>query len=409
WLRLWNDWQPDLFIDCHVTDGADFRYNITYQFEQHENVLPPVRRWEQERLEGRILPVAEAAGNLLSPYMVFRDNRDPSKGIDSFISTPRFATGYVPVVRNRPALLIETHMLKEHRSRVRGTYDLLRAALAEVNRDPAGLLRAVKQADDEAAALGASYDPARRVALSVKLTGRPTEKLLKGLEYRVEQSDVSGAQRVVWGTKPQELKAPFYEEAEASVTVAPPLYYLVPPQWKQAAEVLAAHGLSLKRLARATTVEVESYRFREVKFAPASFEGRVLVTFKTEPVRERRIYPAGTVVVPLAQSASRAALHLLEPDAPDSFVAWGFFHPIFEQKESGEDYVLEKLAREMLAKDADLKREFEQRLASDATFAASPRERLRFFYERSPYWDRQMNLYPVGRVTTKLDAPLVEF
>ncbi len=131
WLRLWNEWRPDLFLDCHVTDGADFRYHVTYQFEQHENVAPSVRAWSREAFEGRIMPSAEAAGHLYSTYMVFRDNRDPRKGIDSFIASPRFATGYVPVVRNRPALLIETHMLKDHRSRVRGTYDLLRAALED--------------------------------------------------------------------------------------------------------------------------------------------------------------------------------------------------------------------------------------------------------------------------------------
>jgi len=102
-------------------------------------------------------------------------------------------------------------------------------------------------------------------------------------------------------------------------------------------------------------------------------------------------------------------MHLLEPDAPDSFVAWGFFNPIFEQKEGGEDYVLEKLARDMLAKDENLRKEFEQRLLDDPQFAASARERLRFFYMRSPYWDRRMNLYPVGRVTTKFNARMIDY
>src|SRR3712207_2455087 len=102
----------------------------------------------------------------------------------------------------------------------------------------------------------------------------------------------------------------------------------------------------------------------------------------------------------LAQRAGRVALHLLEPEAPDSFVAWGFFNPIFEQKEYGEDYVLENLAREMMARDENLRREFEQRVARDPQFAASARERLRFFYQRSPYWDPKLNLYPVARVTT---------
>jgi hypothetical protein len=407
WLRLWNEWQPDLFIDCHVTDGADFQYNITWQYEAHENVAAPVRAWAKDAFERRIFPATEASGNLLSPYMVFRDNRDPAKGIDSFIASPRFATGYTPL-RNRPGLLIETHMLKEHRSRVRGTYDLLRAALEEVNRDPDALMRAVRAADEQVVAEGRAYDPQRRVALSVALTQNPTQMRLKGVNYRTELSDVSGALRVIFGTRPQEYTVPFYNEARAAVTVAPPLYYVVPPQWSRVVEVLSAHGLTMKRLREPVAVEAESYRFSDVKFASASFEGRVMATFKTEPVRERRTLQAGSIVVPLAQPAARVALGLLEPAAPDSLVAWGFFHAIFENKEYGEEYVLEKLAREMLAKDEKLRREFEERVAADPKFAASASARLNFFYERSPYWDRRMNLYPVSRLTAPLADSLLE-
>ncbi|HEX8070990.1 MAG TPA: M14 family metallopeptidase [Pyrinomonadaceae bacterium] len=409
WLRLWNEWQPGLFIDCHVTDGADFRYNVTYQYEAGANVPAPLARWWRDAYEARVVPAAEAPGNLLSTYLVFRDNRDPvGKGVEGFISTPRFATGYTPL-RNRPGLLIETHMLKDYRSRVRGTYDLLRAMLAEVNRDPESLLRAVRAADDEIVAEGRNYDPARKVALRLAFTDKPVPRLIKGVEFRVEPSEVSGAARVIYGTKEFDYTVPFFNETRVVAAVPPPLYYVIPPQWADVIDVLAAHGLRLERLAEATTIEVESYRFKEVKWGASSFEGRVLVTQKNDLVRERRLYAAGSVVVPLAQPAARVALHLLEPDAPDSFVAWGFFNPIFEQKEFGEGYVLEKLAREMLAKDEALKREFEQRVANDPKFAASPFERLRFFYERSPYWDRQMNLYPVGRVTAPLTARLVEF
>ncbi len=407
WLRLWNEWQPDLFIDCHVTDGADFQYNITWQYEGHENVPAPLSGWMKDAFEGRIFPATEVTGNLLSSYMVFRDNRDPAKGIDSFIASPRFSTGYTPL-RNRPGLLIETHMLKEHRSRVRGTYDLLRAALEEVNRDPESLMRAVHAADEQIVAEGRKFDSQRRVALSVELTDKPVPMKLKGVEYRTELSDVSGALRVVYGTKPIEMSVPYYADARAAVAVSTPLYYIVPPQWSNVIEVLAAHGLKLQRLSQPLTLEVESYRFRDVKFASASFEGHVMATYKSEPVRERRTFAAGSVVVPLAQTGARVAMGLLEPDAPDSLVAWGFFHAIFEQKEYGEDYVLEKLAREMLAKDEKLRREFEERVATDAKFASSTSERLKFFYERSPYWDKQMNLYPVARVTTPINAPLVE-
>ena len=409
WLRLWNEWQPDLFVDCHVTDGADFRYNVTYQFEQHENIPQPLRNWMKSAFDGRIVPATEASGNLLTTYMEFRDNRDPvSKGVEGFIATPRFATGYAPL-RNRPGLLIETHMLKNYKTRVRGTYDLLRAVLEDVNRDPAGWLRVAKETDEQVAGEGRAYDPQRRIALRIAFTEKSIPRLIKGVEFRRELSDVSGAVRVVYGTKPFDYTVPFYNEGHAIVSVAPPLYYLIPPQWTEVIEVLVLHGLRLHRLAEPLTVEVESYRFSEVKWANAAFENRLPVTQKNQVVREQRTFAAGTVVVPLAQSAGRLALNLLEPDAPDSLVYWGFFNSIFEQKEFAEGYVLEELARRMLAQDENLRREFERRVANEPQFAANARERLRFFYERSPYQDKQMNLYPVGRLLTPLNAKLSDF
>ena len=125
--------------------------------------------------------------------------------------------------------------------------------------------------------------------------------------------------------------------------------------------------------------------------------------FDLEVVTELREFPAGSLVVPTAQPLARIVMNLLEPKAPDSFARWGFFNAIFEEKEYGEHYVLEALAREMLEKDPSLKEEFVRKLANDTEFATSPSERLRFFYKRSPYWDPQMNLYPVGRILTALE------
>lgn len=123
-------------------------------------------------------------------------------------------------------------------------------------------------------------------------------------------------------------------------------------------------------------------------------------------VREKIAYPAGSAVVPLDQRAAKVAIHLLEPQGPDSFVAWGFFDAIFEQKEFGEDYVVEKLAREMLAKDPRLAAEFEAKLAADPKFARSPEARLAFFYDRSPWRDPKMGLYPVGRLGSLSGIPI---
>lgn len=403
WLKLWTQWNPDLFIDCHVTDGADYQYVITYQYEQHENVPASVLQWERSAFESHIIPATVAAGYPTSPYMEFRDNRNLTKGIDSFIAPPRFSTGYTPI-RNRPGLLIETHMLKPYRPRVLGTYELLRAALEEVNRDPESLLRAVRQADEQTVTEGRTYTPERTYPLQFELTEKSKPFQLKAVESRTELSDVSGAVRVVFGTKPLDMTVPLFDDARVTASASVPLYYIVPAQWKSVIEVLAAQGLRLQRLAAPLTIEVESYRFSDAKWASSPFEGRVMPSFKTNRTRERRTFPAGSVIVPMEQPAAHVAVHLLEPQSPDSFVSWGFFNAIFEEKEGGEDYVLEKLAREMLAKDERLRQEFEQRVATDQKFAASARDRLQFFYERSPYWDTQMNLYPVGRITSKLEG-----
>lgn len=401
WLKLWNEWQPDLFIDAHTTDGADFQYNVTYQFENHAGVNPNVRRWMTDAFTTRIFPAAERQGNLLAPYIQLRDNRDLAKGMDLFIATPRFATGYVPLL-NRPALLIETHSLKPYRSRVRGTYDLIRATLREINRDTESLLNAVRAADRETIETGARYDATRKVALRFALSEKSEPFEFKGLESRTAPSRISGAQQLIYTDKKLRATIPFYADAQPAVSITPPLAYVVPAEWQKAIDVLRAHHVKLKRTTKDVTTEMEIYRVQDLKFVPVSFENRVPVTYQTKLTRERRTLAAGSYIVELNQPAALVAIHLLEPDAPDSLMRWGFFNSKFEQKEYGEDYVLEKLAVEMLARDANLKREFEERLKNDSAFAASAAARLRFFHERSPYWDTEINVYPVMRLATRL-------
>jgi len=397
WLSLWNHWKPDLFVDCHVTDGADYQYNITYQHEHHAGVAPSVLAWEKKVIDERVGPATEAAGNVVSWYLEFIDNRDLPKGIRDFNGSPRFSTGYTPL-RNRPGILIETHMLKPYRPRVIGTYDFLRFTLAEVSRDPQSLLSAVREADEKTLAAGRTYDPSRSYPLDFELSDQSTPYKLRAVESHTEKSDISGTQRVIFGTRPLELTVPLYNDFRVKKSVAPPLYYIVPSQWTNVIDVLKVHGLAIQTIKEATTIDIESYRFVEVKWAGGPFEGRLMPSFKVEVVRERRTFPAGSVIIPLAQEGAKVAINLLEPEAPDSLVHWGFFNATFEQKEYGEDYVVEKLAREMLEKNPALREEYEKKLATDATFAANPHARLQFFYRRSPYWDKQMNLYPVGRI-----------
>jgi len=402
WLALWNQWQPDLFIDCHVTDGADYRCNITYHHEHHAGVDAGVLAWERDVFGGRVAPATRAAGNIISWYLEFIDNRKLEMGTRDFNGSPRFSTGYVPL-RNRPGILIETHMIKDYRSRVIGTYDFLRAAINEVNQNPGRLLEVGRIADEQTVAEGGTYKPTAVYPLNFELTEEVTPFELKAFSYETDVSEISGDVRVVFGKEPLDLTVPMYQTFRVTSAVAPPLAYIVPRQWEDVIEVLKAHGLMMRTLEQSQPVEIESYKLINVRWPEGPFEGRYMPTVDTETVVETREFPSGSVVIPLAQPLAKVAVNLLEPKAPDSFVRWGFFNAIFEEKEYGEHYVLEALAREMLADNPDLKNEFDRRLATDPSFAANPAARLGFFHERSPYWDPQMNLYPVGRIINTLD------
>src|SRR6476661_6141466 len=155
WLKLWNEWRPDLFIDCHVTDGADFQYNLTYEYAHFQEVSPSIKAWMDEHFDGVVVPKVEKEGNLLTHYVEFA-GREITSGIATFIATPRFATGYTPL-RNRAGLLIETHVYKPYKSRVRGTYDTLRHTIEEAGRAKDTLFAANTIADTQTVDRGKSY------------------------------------------------------------------------------------------------------------------------------------------------------------------------------------------------------------------------------------------------------------
>jgi murein tripeptide amidase MpaA len=398
-LKVWNEWKPDFFFDLHVTDGADFQYNVTYEYAHFDEVSPLIKNWMDEHFDGRVVRQIEAQGNLLTHYLEF-GGREVTSGIYTFIATPRFATGYA-ALRNRPGLLIETHSLKPYRSRVRGTYDVLWKTIEEINESKASLFEANAKADEETIARGRTYDANRNFPLRLQLTDKSEPFQLKAVEYSLRDSEISGGKKIVYGTKLLEITVKKFDEARISAGVAPPLYYIVPPQWTDAIEVLQAHGVRFERTAKPLTIEVESYRLLEPKWATNPFENRLPLNFKAVAMTETRTFPANSILVPMNQAAANVAIHLLEPNSTDSFAAWGFFNAVFEQKEYFSDFVMEKIAAEMLAKDANLKKEFEEKL-KDEKFAKSQRARLNFFYERSSYSDKRIGVYPVGRITKQI-------
>jgi len=394
-LKLFASWMPDLFIDCHVTDGIDCQYDVTYSMELGPNMDPGVARWSCEKFLPSVLPAVERSGHKVFWYVMPREETDLSKGFQGGgASTPRFSTGYAALL-NRPALLIETHMLKPYNVRVSATYEFLKASLAAVRSSLSDLKRSVADADRK---LEMGEPEHSVVALRFgKGTGFHMLRFL-GIRRRLEPSALSGGTRVVYTGEPFEEEVPFYDETTILDSVRMPAAYVVPPEWTFVPEVLRVHGIHFSQLSSGDTLEVDSYRFSNVRFSASPYEGRQTVTYTTTPIHGRRLYPPGSYFIPTQQRAGNVIVHLLEPGSPDSFVAWGFLNAIFEQKEYPEDYVMEKVGPGMLQVDAIVKASYEERVRTDSTFAADPSARLNWLYQRSPWGDRSMGVYPVGRV-----------
>lgn len=417
-LRLWNRWLPDLFVDTHVTDGADFQYDTTYGIDTGPDVFPAIAAWQRDVLAPALEQSVSAAGHLINRYINLKDETDPAAGTTIGQDRPRFSTGYINL-QNRPAVLLETHMLKDYRTRVRGSYEFLRALLEVVHRDAGRLIEMNRAADAATIAAGGRHDGGASVPLRLEADGTTEPFTLRGFRSRVTKSEISGVRRIEYTKEPVEFTVPRQISLKVTLAIAPPAAYIVPAQWAPVIDVLRAHGLHMRLTARTWEGEVETYRCEGATWNDRPFEGRQVLFDPGEggarrgaspgscaPVRERLSFPAGSAVVPMDQRAARVAVHLLEPQAPDSLLAWGFFNAIFERKEYAEPYVMETLAGDMLAHDPGLKQEFERRLDEDGEFAASPGARLDFFYRRSPWWDARLGLYPVGRLASLDGIPI---
>lgn len=396
WLGLFNAWLPDLFIDTHNTNGADYQYDITWGLEMYPNAHPALVAWQREALLETVFPALEAQGHLLAPYIMLRDGTDPTQGFSVFHSEPRYSTGY-SAIQNRPGLLIEMHMLKDYRTRVLGTYNILVECLRYINARPGQLRAVVERADAETAA---RHRDGGEYALQLELSEQSREFEFLGYEFSRVDSDVSGATWIQYHPdRPRSFTVPIWDDMQVTARATTPAAYVIPAALTDIIDRLDLHHIEYRRLDAATTLEVQTWRFDEVSWAPRPFENHHLIRdYSAEPVRRNMTFAAGSVVVPLDQRAANVVMHLLEPHAPDSLLRWGLLDHIFESKEYAEPRVIERMAREMMDADPGLRAAFEQRLAEDEAFAADPRARLYWFYQRTPYFDDRLNIYPIGRL-----------
>ena len=389
-LKVINDYQPDLYVDLHVTDGEDYQYDITYGFNQpFASQSPAIAKWFNEYLVPTVDKDLADNGHIPGPLVFAMNKKDFADGIVGWTASPRYSNGYGDF-RHLPTILVENHSLKPYRQRVLGTYVLIKSMIELLAKEHQSLKLAIEQD---------KQTRPKTLVLDWQYAKEPDHIAFKGIAYEKFESDITGQQEVRWLGKPKNYdQLPVFWQKDAKVKVEVPKAYIVPAQYTAIIEKLKLHGIEMTEIDRDRYAKEKSYqqfRVKEHQFASAPFEGqtRVNATFGLEDVSVRA--PKGSMLVPTDQTLGRLAVALLDPRGPDSFFAWGYFNSIFQRTEYIENYAVIPLAKQMMEEQPKLKAEFEQRLKSDQEFASDPRARLDFFYKRSPYYDTTYKQYPI--------------
>jgi murein tripeptide amidase MpaA len=394
-LALVNAWDPLAAIDLHVTDGAMFQHDVSIQAEPVNSGDQQFRADGLALRTGVIADISKQGSTPQSYYMSFVKTDDPGSGFADAVYEPRFSTGYFQL-RNRISLLVETHSWKDYPTRVRVTHNTFISILEQVAQHGKQW-----QQDAYAADMRAQKLAGTPVALSYKSTGKSHMVDFQGYAYTRTQSDVSGTVMVHYDeTRPQVWHVPLRDEVVPDIEVAAPgAGYIVPAAFADlVAKKLKQHDISFRVLAKGQeSAAVETFRATQATFAKASFEGHQRLALQGAWKSEPRAVTKGSLFVPIAQPKARLVMGLLEPQAPDSLLAWGEFNNAFERKEYMEAYVAEDVARAQLAADPALAAEFRHELETDEAFAKNPHARLEFFARRHASWDERLNLYPVMR------------
>ena len=388
-IGLIRKFDPALYLDLHVTDGTDYQYDITYAFSGWNGrnaASPRIGGWLDKSFRPAVNAALKGGGHIPGYYVSAVDNNDPDKGMSHDADTARYSTGYGDL-RRLPTVLVETHSLKPYRQRVLGTYVLVEAAL--------------RVAGDETPTLRSAIDSDRaarptQAVLSWKTLEKPIETInFLGVSYERYHSVASGRNEIRWLGKPVRQRMPVFGQVPDK-TVTLPAAWWVPISSPSVIERLKLHGIACEVTPEARSIALDMARLVDPKLGTAN-EGHVTLTTQIKFERRTETFPAGSVRVPSDQPLGLLAAALLEPESPESMLAWGYFPEILQRTEYIEGYAIAPLAEQMLASDPALKAEFEAKLKSDPKFAKNPEARLGWFYERTRYYDERYLLYPVAR------------
>jgi len=406
-VELINRWQPQLHVDNHVTNGSHHHWLLTYSRAEAPQLAPSLDQWLDLHLPA-VFETLNKQGIPTGPYVSLIDGSDPAQGIDSSVAGPRYSTGYF-TIRNRISILVEMYAYAPFEERVRANKMMLEELLREISEEPGELVRAVKQAAACTTALGRPEAAPSDIVLRWKTSSGGDTIKFPVCRWTLNTSLVTGHPMLSYSCSPDDppIIVPWKHRPEAELKIKRPRGYIVMPAWHQALQRLRAHGLVLKKINSDLKMNVETIRLGQPHFASGSYQGRVRVeSFETTRQTEERSLPEGAFWIPADQPDFEVAVQLLEPEAPDSLLRWGYLDSVFERKEYIGLDKLEDLVHELL-RNPETEEAWKKAL-EDSEFASDGGARYLWWYRRTPYWDESVGLMPVYRIMKAFDIPTMK-
>jgi len=389
--RIFSTWQPDVFIDNHTSNGADYPYTMTLIATQHNKLEAPLGDFLRNDMLPQLYARMARRGWEMCPY-VDGPGPTPEQGLWGFCDYGRFSTGYA-AMWNCIGFMPETHMLKPFADRLRSTQAFMEEVIAYLHERGSQLSQA------RAEAIRRTQNK-REFVLDWQMDRSQRDTFrFKGYAAKYKPSEISGLPRLYYDrSETWERDIPYYNTFIPTLSVAKPWAYLIPYAWENVIARLRNNGVEMQQLREDVLLEVEVYRIDSFRNRN-EWEGHYYHHHvRLTPLKRQQLFRKGDYVVRTDQVANRYIVETLEPHAPDSWFAWNFFDSILMQKEYFSDYVFEDLAAEFLRQNPTLRAELEEMKKADPDFAADGRKQLDWVYRRSPWYEPNHRIYPVARL-----------
>jgi hypothetical protein len=390
--QIFNIWQPEVFVDTHTSNGADYQYTMTLIPTQKDKLNSILSSYLTQTMVPELYYQMKKKGFELIPY-INSVEETPDAGITGFIESPRYSTGYA-ALHNTIGFMPETHMLKAFNKRVESTYKLLQTYVDLVSRD-AVVIGENRRKADEAVARQEVFP------LSWKLNEMLFDSLtFKGFAAKYKPSTVSGADRLYYERKePYTKQIKYWNKFEPLVSVNKPVAYIIPKAWDKVIDLLKLNGVKVQQLKADQELSVDSYYITDYKTATRPYEGHYLHNSVQLATKAQKLkFYEGDYLVYVNQVQNRYIVETLEPQATDSFFTWNFFDSVLDQKEHYSAYVFEDTATQLLKENAGLQAKLNQKKAEDPEFAKNPKAQLEFVYKNSNYYESTYLRYPIARL-----------